>query len=74
LARSRSRGHPAVHLRGQAAAARPRPASRFAQQLRHADRHPNDRLLQISDASVSVMDAFKSADQVLLSGVQELPT
>ncbi|HEX3812536.1 MAG TPA: cell division protein FtsZ [Mycobacteriales bacterium] len=31
---------------------------------------PNDRLLQISDATVSVMDAFKSADQVLLSGVQ----
>src|ERR1700742_158160 len=31
---------------------------------------PNDRLLQISDASVSVMDAFRSADQVLLSGVQ----
>ncbi len=31
---------------------------------------PNDRLLQISDANVSVMDAFKSADQVLLSGVQ----
>jgi cell division protein FtsZ len=31
---------------------------------------PNDRLLQISDSSVSVMDAFRSADQVLLSGVQ----
>ena len=31
---------------------------------------PNDRLLQISDKNVSVMDAFKSADQVLLSGVQ----
>jgi cell division protein FtsZ len=31
---------------------------------------PNDRLLQISDRTVSVMDAFKSADQVLLSGVQ----
>ena len=31
---------------------------------------PNDRLLAISDRSVSVMDAFKSADQVLLSGVQ----
>jgi cell division protein FtsZ len=31
---------------------------------------PNDRLLQISDRGVSVMDAFKSADQVLLSGVQ----
>ncbi|MGI8536694.1 MAG: cell division protein FtsZ [Mycobacteriales bacterium] len=31
---------------------------------------PNDRLLSISNRSVSVMDAFKSADQVLLSGVQ----
>jgi len=31
---------------------------------------PSDRLLQISDRNVSVMDAFKSADQVLLSGVQ----
>jgi len=31
---------------------------------------PNDRLLQISDANVSVMDAFRAADQVLLSGVQ----
>ena len=31
---------------------------------------PNDRLLQISDRNVSVMAAFKSADQVLLSGVQ----
>jgi cell division protein FtsZ len=30
---------------------------------------PNDRLLSISDKQVSVMDAFKSADQVLLSGV-----
>jgi cell division protein FtsZ len=31
---------------------------------------PNDRLLSISDRSVSMMDAFRSADQVLLSGVQ----
>src|SRR6185437_3028594 len=31
---------------------------------------PNDRLLQISDQNVSVMAAFRSADQVLLSGVQ----
>ncbi len=31
---------------------------------------PNDRLLSISDRAVSVMDAFKAADQVLLSGVQ----
>ena len=31
---------------------------------------PNDRLLQISDRQVSVLDAFRSADQVLLSGVQ----
>ncbi|MFN8096803.1 MAG: cell division protein FtsZ [Dermatophilaceae bacterium] len=31
---------------------------------------PNDRLLSISDRSVSMLDAFRSADQVLLSGVQ----
>src|ERR1700748_348404 len=34
---------------------------------------PNDRLLQISERNVSVMDAFRSADQVLLSGVQGIP-
>jgi len=31
---------------------------------------PNDRLLAISDRSISALDAFKRADQVLLSGVQ----
>ena len=31
---------------------------------------PNDRLLSISDRGVSALDAFRSADQVLLSGVQ----
>ncbi|MBK8757705.1 MAG: cell division protein FtsZ [Actinomycetales bacterium] len=31
---------------------------------------PNDRLLSISDRNISMMDAFRSADQVLLSGVQ----
>ena len=31
---------------------------------------PNDRLLAISDRNISAVDAFKSADQVLLSGVQ----
>ena len=30
---------------------------------------PNDRLLSISDRGVSVLDAFKQADQVLLQGV-----
>ena len=30
---------------------------------------PNDRLLSISDRTVSVLDAFKQADQVLLQGV-----
>src|SRR4026209_936577 len=34
---------------------------------------PNDRLLSISDRQVSVLDAFKSADQVLLSGVPGRP-
>ena len=31
---------------------------------------PNDRLLAISDRTITLADAFKSADQVLLSGVQ----
>ncbi len=31
---------------------------------------PNDRLLSISDRSISLVEAFRSADQVLLSGVQ----
>ncbi len=31
---------------------------------------PNDRLLAISDRQITLVDAFKSADQVLLSGVQ----
>jgi cell division protein FtsZ len=31
---------------------------------------PNDRLLSISDRGISVLDAFRTADQVLLSGVQ----
>ncbi len=31
---------------------------------------PNDRLLQLGDQGVSLMDAFRSADEVLLNGVQ----
>ncbi|BDH58047.1 cell division protein FtsZ [Tsukamurella sp. PLM1] len=31
---------------------------------------PNDRLLQLGDVNVSALDAFKSADEVLLNGVQ----
>jgi cell division protein FtsZ len=31
---------------------------------------PTDRLLQMGDAAVSLMDAFRSADEVLLNGVQ----
>ena len=31
---------------------------------------PNDRLLQMGDAAVSLRDAFRSADEVLLNGVQ----
>ena len=33
---------------------------------------PNDRLLALGDAGVSVMEAFRSADEVLLSGVQAI--
>src|SRR5450756_1820878 len=35
---------------------------------------PNDRLLSISDRAVSMLDAFRTADQVLLSGVQGITT
>ncbi|ADG79243.1 Cell division protein FtsZ OS=Tsukamurella paurometabola (strain ATCC 8368 / DSM / CCUG 35730/ CIP 100753 / JCM 10117 / KCTC 9821 / NBRC 16120 / NCIMB 702349 / NCTC 13040) OX=521096 GN=ftsZ PE=3 SV=1 [Tsukamurella paurometabola] len=31
---------------------------------------PNDRLLQLGDVNLSALDAFKSADEVLLNGVQ----
>ncbi|MBD3690236.1 cell division protein FtsZ [Nanchangia anserum] len=31
---------------------------------------PNDRLLEISDANISVMEAFRAADDVLRAGVQ----
>lgn len=31
---------------------------------------PNDRLLEISDRGISMLDAFSTADQVLLAGVQ----
>ncbi|MEO6958324.1 MAG: cell division protein FtsZ [Antricoccus sp.] len=31
---------------------------------------PNERLLQLGDRNISMMDAFRLADQVLLSGVQ----
>ncbi|MCU1569277.1 MAG: cell division protein FtsZ [Naasia sp.] len=31
---------------------------------------PNDRLLEISDRGISIMEAFATADQVLLAGVQ----
>ncbi|MEJ5928869.1 cell division protein FtsZ [Corynebacterium sp. H128] len=31
---------------------------------------PNDRLLQLGDSSLSMMDAFRSADEVLYNGVQ----
>ena len=31
---------------------------------------PNDRLLQIADRNISVVDAFRQADQVILLGVQ----
>jgi cell division protein FtsZ len=65
------RRHPAVLLRG------PPPAQQAEEGIAALRAEcdtliviPNDRLLSISDRQVSVLDAFKSADQVLLSGVQ----
>ena len=34
---------------------------------------PNDRLLEISDRGISMIEAFATADQVLLAGVQGIP-
>ena len=56
---------------GKRRAARPRTASSgCASEVDTLIVIPNDRLLSISDRHVSVLDAFKAADQVLLSGVQ----
>ena len=66
------RGHPAVRVRGQAPGRR-RPTPGIERLRGEVDTLiviPNDRLLSISDRHVSVLDAFKAADQVLLSGVQ----
>ena len=66
------RGDPAV-LASRASGARRRPTTASRRCAAECDTLiviPNDRLLQIGDRSVSVMDAFRSADQVLLSGVQ----
>ncbi|CAM5688487.1 Cell division protein FtsZ OS=Streptomyces glaucescens OX=1907 GN=ftsZ PE=3 SV=1 [Streptomyces glaucescens] len=65
------RGHAPVHLRGTAP--RNQAEDGIAELREEVDTLiviPNDRLLSISDRQVSVLDAFKSADQVLLSGVQ----
>ena len=35
---------------------------------------PNDRLLTVSDANTSVLNAFKMADEILLQGVQGITT
>ena len=31
---------------------------------------PNDRLLELSDRSIGIIEAFKTADTALLAGVQ----
>ena len=57
--------------RAAAAPTRPSPASAsLREEVDTLIVIPNDRLLSISDRNVSMMDAFRSADQVLLSGVQ----
>ena len=41
-----------------------------AGQCRHAHRRPNDRLLEVLERGVSMVDAFRMADDVLRQGVQ----
>ena len=65
------RRDPAVRLRGPPPRQlRPRRASpSLREEVDTLIVIPNDRLLSISDRNVSVLDAFKQADQVLLQGV-----
>ncbi len=63
-------GHPPVHLRGRRANQAEDGIAELREEVDTLIVIPNDRLLSISDRQVSVLDAFKSADQVLLSGVQ----
>ena len=63
--------HPAVQLRGPT----PERAGRerdpeAAREGRHAIVIPNDRLLTVSDEKTSILNAFKTCDEVLLQGVQ----
>jgi len=76
LARLPSACHAPILLRGQSGrAGRPtRGIEALRAECDTADRHSDDRLLQISEHNVSVMDAFRSADQCLLSGVQGITT
>ena len=64
------RRHSAVHLRGSSPRDPGRRRNRWiALRGRHLIVIPNDRLLTLSDRKISVIDAFKQADQVLYQGV-----
>ncbi|WP_414172329.1 cell division protein FtsZ [Clavibacter tessellarius] len=57
----------------EGSAARPRPRLGVATLKNEVDTLivvPNDRLLEISDRGISMLEAFATADQVLLAGVQ----
>ena len=63
-------GHPAVRVRGQAPGhSAEEGIAALREEVDTLIVIPNDRLLSISDRNVSMLDAFKQADQVLLQGV-----
>ena len=66
------RRHEALRLRGQAPSVAGRGRRRHASRTRstRSSSCPNDRLLEISDRGISMLEAFATADQVLLAGVQ----
>ena len=65
---SRSASSP-VRSASRAVAGPTRPRrSRRARRGRHPDRHPNDKLLEMTDHQVAILDAFRQADQVLMQG------
>ena len=67
----RCRHQAVLASRASAGSSRPRPASRtLKEEVDTLIVVPNDRLLEISDRGISMIEAFATADQVLLAGVQ----
>ena len=64
-------GHPSVQLRGpQRSASAALGIENLRKEVDALIVIPNDRLLELSDRTIGIVDAFKTADTALLAGVQ----